>query len=116
MLGYLAQAIDEAIPDGAAGFPAAQAVAASLNAAGFVIVSKQKLSRYFKEGNPMKAKASDERETLALIRMYGEKLSYAGHGTALSASRDDLIEWGERIVALAQTLPKKNSLFLREPG
>jgi hypothetical protein len=40
MIGYLAQAIDEAIPDGATGMKAAEAVAAFLDAAGYVIVPK----------------------------------------------------------------------------
>jgi len=41
MIGFLAQAFDEAVPEGATGMEAAKAIAAFLNAAGYAIVPKE---------------------------------------------------------------------------
>lgn len=52
-----------------------------------------------------------EGETVALIHHYGERIARAGGGLA-GSSRRDVIEWAERVVALARTLPAKNAMYL----
>ena len=61
----------------------------------------------------MATKKMNEGETLALIRHYGNALSYVGQG-AFSDSRAEIIANAERALQLAKSLPAKNSAYLSE--
>lgn len=112
MIGFLAQAFDEAIPEGETGMKAAKAMAAFLDAAGYAIVPKEPTPEMLAATLPNTGRHHDPvaertaKQALFILenrtpQKYDIEIEdhHKGHGAAL-----DLIgDWRSMVAAVSQS-------------